>query len=59
MEAMQPENLQILSDFANSATSLTIALAFCFYLIRQVQRRDDLFFEDWKRQRDKELSKDT
>lgn len=55
---MDAETLQAISSVAESLSTLALALAFIGYLIKQVARRDDLLFEDWKRQRDKELSKD-
>lgn len=55
---MDAETLQAISSVAESLSTLALALGFIAYLIQQISRRDDLFFEDWKRQRDKEISKD-
>lgn len=51
---MDAETLQAISSVLENVTSLGLALAFISYLIKQVARRDDLLFEDWKRQREKE-----
>lgn len=53
---MDAETLQAIASVAESLSTLALALAFIGYLMKQVARRDDLLFDDWKRQRDKEIS---
>lgn len=53
---MDTETLQAIASVAESLSTLALALSFIAYLMRQVARRDDLLFDDWKRQRDKEIS---
>lgn len=53
---MDAETINAVANAAGNVTSLTITLMFIVYLTRQLQRRDDLIFDDWKRLRDKQLS---
>lgn len=51
---MDIETIQAISNAADSLTTLGLALVFIYYLVKQIARRDDLFFDDWKRQRERE-----
>lgn len=53
---MEAETLQAIASVADSLSTLALALSFIAYLIKQVSWRDNLLFDDWKRQRDKEIS---
>lgn len=53
---MDVDTINAVANVAGNVSSLAITLMFIVYLTRQLQRRDDLIFDDWKRQRDKELS---
>lgn len=55
---MDAEMINAIANATGNVSSLAITLMFIVYLTRQLQRRDDLIFDDWKRQRDKEISTD-
>ena len=54
---MTSDSIEAIASVAESLSTLALALSFIFYLVRQIAVRDDIIFNDWQRQRDKEATK--